>query len=444
MTSLNIQKKTTDLMKSDLYKPNEKMAIDGGSPVRTRPLPAPYLGTSTLGKEELVLLTEVIEKRLPFREYGEGVPHMVKDFECEARKYFNMPFALATATGSGSFFCALAGLGIGPGDEVIIPAFGWFTDYTAPVLFGATPVFADIDRSLNMDPADFERKITPRTKAVIVVYYQGATNDMDQMLQIARKYNVKVIEDCAQACGATYKGKKVGGLGDVSCFSFQQNKIMSTGEGGLMLARDPVAFERAVRYHDLGFVRPSLKAQFGEESQIPFAGAQFRMNEFTGAVALAQLRKLDKCILDITRNHYRHIKKRVLESCPGIELRQTGDDDGNAGIAFYIDLKDSKKAEWFAKALEAEGIRVGPSSGCCNMLHSPLIQNKQMTHPALPPFGPGWPGEKVTYSPELCPNTDIIFESLVAVAIVPAYTKDDANDIAHAIIKVWNGMTAAL
>jgi dTDP-4-amino-4,6-dideoxygalactose transaminase len=417
--------------------PTETLALDGGTPIRSASLPAPYLGTSVYGREELDLLTEVIEKKLPFREYGDGMPHMVRDFEREARAYFDMPCALATATGSGSHYCAMAGVGVGPGDEVIIPSFGWYTDFEAPVLVGATPVFADIDRSLNMDPADFERKITPRTKAVIVVFFQGATNDMDAILRIARAHRILVIEDCAQACGATYKGRKIGGLGDVACFSFQQNKILSTGDGGLLLARDPVIFERAVRFHDLGFVRPSLKAQFGEEHVPEFAGCQFRMNEFTGAVALAQLRKLDSAILDVTRRHYRNLKKRVLEECPGLKLRPVGDADGDAGIAFFMDFGTPARAAEFAKALSAEGLRVGPSSGCCNLLHAALVRNKQQVHPALPPFGPGCPGESVRYSPELCPQTDDVVNSMVCVALAPKFTDADLDDIARGIIKVW-------
>lgn len=418
----------------------KKLAIDGGVPVRTKALPAPYLGTSVFGAEELDLLAQVVRTHLPFREYGDGTPHMVKDLEREARDYFGVPYALGTATGSGSFYCAMAGLGVGPGDEVIIPSFGWYTDYEAPVLLGATPVFADINRSLNMDPDDFERKITPRTKAVIVVYFQGGTNDMGRLLDIAQAHGVKVVEDVAQACGVTYKGQKVGSLGDVACFSFQQNKIMSTGDGGLLLAKDPVVFERAVRFHDLGFVRPSLAAQFGGQEQVaPFAGGQWRMNEFTGAVALAQLRKLDSHVLNITRRHYRRLKGRLEDACSGMRFRAVGDDEGDAGIALYMDMGTPERAGWFAKALKAEGIRVGPSSGCTNLLHTDIVQSRAQVHPLLPPFGPGWPGEHVHYGPELCPNTDDILASLICVALVPAFTDEDVDDIGTAIIKVWQG-----
>ncbi|MFH1970061.1 MAG: DegT/DnrJ/EryC1/StrS family aminotransferase [Verrucomicrobiota bacterium] len=391
-----------------------------------------------MGQEELALLTEVIENRLPFRDYGDGTPHMVNDFESEARSYFGAPYALATATGSGSFFCAMAGLGIGPGDEVIIPSFGWYTDFEAPVLLGALPVFADIDRSLNLDPDDFERRITANTKAVILIHYQGGTNDVDQILEIARSHQISVVEDCAQACGVTYKGRKVGSLGDVSCFSFQQNKIMSTGDGGLLLAKDPVVFERAVRFHDLGFVRKALRAQLDDRlEEQDFCGCQLRMNEFTGAVALAQLRKLDTVILGPTRKHWRFLRKQIAEGCPDISFRRSGDANGDAGIAFYMDMETPERCEWFTKALFAEGIRIGPSSGCCNLLGQDMVQNKRQVHPKLPPFGKGWPGERVEYKPEQCPNTEKLLKSLVCVALAPSFTDDEVEDIAKAIRKVW-------
>lgn len=417
---------------------SQDLAVNGGQPVRNKALPAPYLGTSIMGKEELELLTEVIEKKLPFRDYGDGTPHMVNDFELEAIEYFGTKYALATATGSGSFYCALAGLGIGPGDEVIIPSLSWFTDFEAVVMLGATPVFADIDRSIDMDPNDFERKITPKTKAVIVVHYQGATNDMDRFCAIARKHNIKIIEDCAQACGATYKGRKVGSIGDVSCFSFQQNKIMSTGDGGLLLTSDPKVFERAARFHDLGGVREGLSKQLdGKLTENEFCSLQFRMNEFTGAVALAQLRKLDSHILDITRKYFRRIKNAVIENCPEMKFRQTGDDAGDAGIAFFMDMETPAKGNWFRDTLQAEGMHVHPSSGCANLLDSDTIKEKYVAHPAMPPFGPGFDGENVEYSPELCPNTNEITDSMCCVPIVPGYTDADVDDIIAAITKVW-------
>jgi 8-amino-3,8-dideoxy-alpha-D-manno-octulosonate transaminase len=387
----------------------------------------------------MALLREVIRTKLSFRHYGNGTPHMVNDFESEARNYFHVPYALATTSGSGAIFCAIVGLGMGPGDEIIIPSLSWYTCFNAPVLFGVLPVFADIDRSLTMDPDSFEQKITPNTKAVMVVHYQGGTGDMERILETARRHNIKVIEDSAQACGATYRGKKVGTLGDVGCFSFQQNKIMCTGEGGLLLARDRRVFERAVRFHDLGVMREVFEAQMeGKVTEGDFTGCQFRMSEFTGAVALAQLRKLDKSILDITRRYHKNLRNRVLSECPGMKLRKAGDPEGDAGITFFMDMETPEQAEWFVKALSAEGIRVSPTSGCCNLLREKFVQDKRQVHPALPPFGAGWQGENVRYTPEQCPKTDEIFASMACVPLCPAMTDSDINDIGTAIVKVWD------
>jgi 8-amino-3,8-dideoxy-alpha-D-manno-octulosonate transaminase len=370
---------------------------------------------------------------------------MVDDFEREACAYFGTRYALATATGSGSFYCAMAGLGVGPGDEVIIPSFGWYTAFEAPVMLGATPVFADIDRTLNIDPDDFARKITPRTKAVINIYFQGGTNDVGRILEIARRNGVKVVEDCAQSCGTTYQGRPVGSLGDIGCFSLQQNKIISTGDGGFLLTSDPLLFERAGRFHDLGFLRPALTRQLGGDGEVDsFCGGQWRMNEFTGAVARAQLRKLDSRVLGATRRHCRRIREEIAAECPSLRFRQSGDPDGDAGIVLALDLESRERAEWVARAVSAEGIRIGPASGCKNLLRDPLVQQRRTAHPALPPFGPGCPGEHVRYTPDLCPNTDATAASVLMVAISPLLTDADAGDIARAVTKAWQRRPAAL
>jgi 8-amino-3,8-dideoxy-alpha-D-manno-octulosonate transaminase len=423
----------------------DDLAINGGTPVRAHPWPASYYGASVLGEEELALLTEVIAARSPFRAYGDGTPHMVDDLEREACAYFGTRYALGLATGSGSFYCAMAGLGLGPGDEVIIPSFGWYTAFEAPVMVGATPVFADIDPSLNLDPEDVARKLTPRTKAIINIYFQGGTNNVSRVLEVAHAHGVKVVEDCAQACGARYHGRPVGSLGDVGCFSLQQNKIMSTGDGGLLLTNDALIFERAGRFHDLGFLRPALTRQLeGKEQVESFCGGQWRMNEFTGAVARAQLRKLDPVVLAATRRHHRRLREQIAATCPGLRFRQSGDPEGDAGIVLGLDLETPARAEWMQRAVSAEGIRIGPASACKNLLRDPLVLQRRMAHPALPPFGPGCPGEHVQYAPEQCPNTDGIVASILMVALSPLLADADADDLARAVAKAWQGRPAAL
>ena len=125
------------------------------------------------------------------------------------------------------------------------------------------------------------------------------------------------------------------------------------------------------------------------------------------------------------------------ENCPGMKFRDRLVLEDDAGIAFYMDMRTSEHGKWFTNALRAEGIPVGPTSGCCNLLNADLVKNKTQVHPLLPPFGPGWPGEKVTYRPEDCPHTDEILESMVCIPVIPTFTDDDIGDIVNAIIKVW-------
>ncbi len=257
---------------------------------------------------------------------------------------------------------------------MILPAFSWFSCYEAIVSLGALPVFCDIDRSLDIDPADFERKITPRTKAVIAVHYQGSPADLGRLLEIAQRRGLKLLEDCAQAIGARYRGRYVGALGDVGIYSLQGNKLITSGEGGLVVTNDAAIFERAVRYHDLGFVRPTFAAQMeGQPAMAEFAGSQFRMNETTAAVALAQFDRLD-WIIERCHGSWCALRQKLAARAPGLQFRQPNDANGDAGITLYLDLGTPAQAARFSQALAAEGIPIGPSSGMTNLLRQPSWQ----------------------------------------------------------------------
>ncbi|NCO36557.1 MAG: hypothetical protein AUJ92_03965 [Armatimonadetes bacterium CG2_30_59_28] len=414
----------------------DKLALDGETPVRSRPFPYPQCGAGVIGDEEMSLVTEVVRSRCLFRDYGDGTPHMVNDLEREACAYLGMQHALAVTSGSAALCCAMAGLG--PGDEVIMPALIWRSDFQAPLAVGATPVFAEIDRSLSLDPMDLARRITSRTKAIIAVHFMGGVGDMDAILSLAGERGIPVIEDCAQSFGASYRGRKVGSLGDVGCFSVQHNKVVTTGEGGLLTARDSVVFERAARYHDLGLFRSALKAQVGGVERVPdFSGLQFRMNELTGAVALAQLRNLDRRVLDVTRRHFRWLGERLREECPGLKFRMSQDEAGDAGIAFYMDFENATQAQWLAEALTAEGLQLGATTRACNMLNQDWVLERRQVNPDLSPLGPGCPGESVQYQRDACPRTDDIIASFVCVPITPRHADEDMEDIRDAIAKVW-------
>lgn len=405
--------------------------MNSASPdTRPLPFPVPYLGASLLGEEELALLTEVIRRKAPFRDYGLSQPHMVDDLEREAAAFLGARHVLGVSSGSAALYCAIAALGIGPGDEVILPSFSWYSNYNAIALAGATPVFADIDRSLNLDPADFARKITPATRAVMVIHFQGGPADLGHITATAKARGIAVIEDVAQAIGGAWQGRKLGTIGDIGIFSLQQNKVITAGEGGLFVSDNPTLFERAVRYHDHGLVRTRIGAQLAAGPVLPaMAGLQFRMSEFTGAVALAQLRKIDDGIIGPCRKTWRTLRERLNTACPGIALRKTGDDDGDIGIALYIDLGTPERCGAFAKSLRQAGIPTGPTSSVLNMAKSDLVQG------GLTPTR-----RTVQARTDGCGNTDAIVASLCCIPITPHLTEAHTDRIAEAVTHAWKEM----
>jgi 8-amino-3,8-dideoxy-alpha-D-manno-octulosonate transaminase len=417
-----------------------QLAIHGGRPARATPLPTKYLGADFTGLNELRNVRAAIGTKTLFRHYGLGKPVMAETFERAVREKFGVPYALGVTSGSAALVCGLAGLGIGPGDEVILPAFSWFSCYNAIALLGALPVFCDIDRSLNIDPGDAERKITARTKAIIAVHYQGSPADLGRLMDIARRHGISLLEDCAQAIGAKYKGQAVGTVGHVGTYSLQGNKLITSGEGGVVVTGDAAVFERAVRYHDLGFLRPTFKAQLGDASQLDeFVGTQYRMNETTAAVALAQLGRLD-WIIERCHGSWCRLREKLNRTVPDLRFRHSYDVNGDAGITLYVDMQTPQRAKPFAEALAAEGIPLGPSSGMTNLLDQTYITSRHMAHPALPPFAPGQAGEGAAYAPSLAPRADDILNSMIAIAIGPRFTPLDVEDIANAVVKVARGM----
>jgi len=217
--------------------------VDGGSPVRATKLKSNFPGPLYYDEEERRELVEVLEGRSPFRWYGIGPkgksPNKCNHFEREFAEHQGTKYCVAMTSGTAALFTAVAALGVGPGDEVILPAWTWYSCYNAILAAGGTPVFAEIDNSMNIDPGDIERHITPRTKVIMVVHIMGEPADLDPIMAIARKHHLKVLEDCAQSVGATYKGRAVGSIGDCGIYSFQLCKTISAGEGGALVTSDP-------------------------------------------------------------------------------------------------------------------------------------------------------------------------------------------------------------
>ena len=397
-----------------------------------------YIGPQFFDKNEEQALLEVLESKSPFRYWGPGNPEKVLRFEENFAKFMGVRFALGVTSGTAALDCAVAGLGIGPGDEVIVPAYTWWSDYTCVVHAGALPVFADIDRSLNLDPADFKRKITPRTKAVIAVHLLGGPCDMAPIMEIARKHSVAVLEDCAQCVGGSFGKKLLGSIGDVGIYSFQVNKMITSGEGGALVTSDPVIYERSARFHDMGTIRRLFLDRAGPSRVQTFAGENFRMSEFTGAVIGAQLSKLDSMLAQL-RGNARAIYNGI-KSLPDIRLRYRPDPDGDIGYGVFFETKDKASRDRCIRQLRQRKVPASTLTGSVLLPVRESVINKRTRHPNWPSFNSP-EGKKIKYGPDSCRQTLDIFDRFVQVRVGAKYTQRINNYIIDAVRRVYTSLT---
>lgn len=418
------------------------LALNGGTPVRSTMLEARNPGPQYYDDEERREVLDVLESRSPFRWDrfdGKGLPPKAINFEKEFAAHQDAKYCIAVTSGTTALVTALAGLGVGPGDEVILPAWTWYACYDAILFHGALPVFAEIDRSMDIDPTDIERHITPNTKVIMPVNIQGEPADLDAVLAIARKHNLKVLEDSAQCVGGVYKGRHVGSIGDAGIYSFQASKTITSGEGGAVVTSDPLIFERAARFHDVGTLRnPGHAEILGQPPRLKqIVGGNFRMNEFTAGVMRAQLRKLDRILAD-----QRDKQARVLAGIadlPGIELRKKNVPEGGTGSRVLIWTKSKEQRDTFVKAMRAENVGAGPSSGSALLPIASYIEAKLGLEAGWPSFSSPR-GNAITYGAECCPKTIDIWNRYVEIYMDPKYSDQDVNDVIAAVRKVYLGV----
>lgn len=398
-----------------------------------RPRPAPGLGAAAIGPEEEALVLDVLRRQELFRYYGNDPQHpppMAATLEKEAAALIGTDYVLAVSSGTAALEVVLGAAGIGPGDEVIVPAWSWISCFTSVVRVGARPVLAEVDASLCLDPKEITRLTTPRTRAVLVVHYQGAMADMEPIVALAHRRGLFVIEDCAESPGATYRGRRAGTWGDTAIFSFQHNKPMTAGEGGLVATRDIRLYERAVRLHDLGQYRPPHAAVTAPREPA-FAGGQYRMSELTAAVALGQLRKLDA-----VRDHCRALKARIaprLARLPGITLRPLADDAGDFGFELYFYARTPADAATFRAKLDARNVSCQQRTGTYPQYRREYVQTGLAAHRNGSPFRDLRPWPAPGYRAEDFPRTEDLTSRFVALPLGWRYTVDDADYIAAAV-----------
>ncbi len=324
----------------------EKLAILGGTPAKTNPFPAwPQYDQS----EEKALM-EVLHSGVWWRTPGTKTLQFEKDFA----KYHQVEHGVACTNGTAAIEIAVAALGIGPGDEVIVPDFTFVATASAVLANGAMPVMVDVDPdTFNINPDLVEKAITPRTKAVIVVHLGGMPCDMDRLLEIVKKHKLLLIEDSAHAHGSEWKGQKVGSIGDCGTFSFQASKLMTAGEGGIVITRDADLEVRIRSVHDCGRMP-------GEWFYSHFLnGSNYRLSEWQGAVLSQQLSRLDEQAAKREKNSA--YLNRELAKIEGIRPQKRDPRvtrNGNYCYIFHYEPKafSGLKTEKFIEAFNAEGI----------------------------------------------------------------------------------------
>lgn len=366
----------------------------------------------------------------------------VQAYEAMARRVFGVPYAIATSSGTGALHAGFVAAGVGPGTEVICSAVGFIATAAAVVLARGVPIFCDVDESLGMDPRKIEALITPRTVALAPTHVMGSVTDMGGIMKIARKHKLRVVEDCAQACGAHWNGQRVGTIGDLGAFSIAAYKIVGGGEGGLLLAKEQRLWERASQLVESGGLwRPERFAPPRYEGEL-FCGANYRMSELEAAIDVVQLRRLDGMV-----KRFRGVKQRILKALktyPEIVPQKLNDAAGEVGYVLRFFPESVELAERITAALKAEGLscgtrgrNAGPDWHLARDMFPVLTRslvagdNCSITCPLYKQRG-----GKVDYDNVNCPVADDLFERMVTVNLNQWYSAGDCRNVAAGINKV--------
>ena len=427
---------------------NDRLAIDEGTPVRSEPLPLEFPGVHYMDNEEVDAVVRLLRSRSLFRYYGVDLQKEVEAFEAEFASFLGTAHAVAVSSGTGALHTALSALGLGPGQEVIVPAYMWVSVIAAVVNHGAIPVLADIDETFCLDPLDLEKRITPRTKGIVMVHMSGAPGDVKAVQRIARQHGLWLLEDCAQCNGGSFQGQKVGTFGDMAVFSFQMNKNMSAGEGGCVATSNKRLWQRAFACHDLGYARDEQGRLIFDNSDLCLWGKGYRLDELRGAVLRVQLKKLPRIIAAMRRSKYRI--REALGRLPGVQLRKIIDPAGDTGCFLITTYADAQRAQRVNRALRAEGIVTFPQ-GVSNVVMTDwglhLYTNNVSLVDKTSVDGRGFPWKLTenqssaqNYRKGTCPHADSLFERSVLLPIPSCLTEKDESEIIRAFEKVLSAV----
>ncbi len=426
-----------------------RLALLGGSKAVTRGAElASASRWPVFTEEEKAAVCEVLE--------AGDVYAPIAQFEQEFAAYHNIRFALAHNNGTSAIHAAYFAVGIEPGDEVITSAYTWHLQVSQILALHAIPVFCDIDpKSACIDPTDIERKISRRTKAIAVVHPYGAIAPMDEIVSIARKHGIAVIEDCSHAHGATYKGRKAGTLGDIGCFSLQATKLMTAIEAGVLITDNEEYYDRACvlghyeRIPQLKSVKYRKYHQPEKEQAPTCFGFKYRIHPLAAAIARVQLRHLDEWTA-VRRRNMGYLTEALKEleretadvfeppyEAPGTERVWL-----NYICQYYAD-RTGVPRERFIEALRAEGLpATGGRTGYLPVYWNPLYEERSMWAEGYP-FDAPYVSRKVTYERGLCPEAERFWRRTVGLPVLHREaSKELLNEIMGAVEKVLRNLAS--
>jgi perosamine synthetase len=406
----------------------EKLAIHGGDKIVTEKLPS-FLTSEgrTFDSHEEELVLEALRSGCLSRNGGRMVKGLEKDFAAA----LGVKHAVACSSGTSCVHLAVGALDLEPGDEVIVPP---ITDIGTilPVLWqNAIPVFADVDPStMLIDPKSVEANVTPRTRAVIAVHLAGAVCAMDELREICSRNKLVLIEDCSQAYWAEYRGSLVGSIGDMACFSLQQSKHMTCGEGGLMVTSDDAYAARALLFSDKAWPRES--GTLGA-FRFLFLSQNYRMNELCGAVAWAQSKKVAATVK--RRRANAELLSSKIAGLAGISAPVVPDGTEHAYWLYMLRVEPASgtSAETFGEALIAEGVPAWIRYIVDPLYMSPVLADHKTYGTSGYPFI-AFPSQK--FERGLCPNAEAALNRVIAIQWNENYTERQVEQIASAIHKV--------
>ena len=377
-----------------------------------------------IGQEEIDAVRRVIESKQLFK-INSGL-HEAQYAEEELRSTFGVGHALLMTSGHAALTSALIAMGIGPGDQVIVPAYTYIATAMAVVAAGAIPVLCEVDETLTMDPYDFERRITPATRAVIPVHIQGFPCQMDLITEIARRHGIRVLEDACQADGGSFHGKRLGTIGDAGALSFNFYKLITCGEGGALLTDDKAIFDRALIYHD-----SSAVAFFGDQLEgckVPaFCGNEYRTNEIPASILRVQLSRMEGILHDL-RDRHAFLAGALGDACT---LLPSHDRAGDCATTLALRFDTPEEA---AAVAAVGGVCPINTNKHVYVNWTPILEKRGALHPLMDPFKMEANRSIIpTYTEDMCPRTLSLLSRAVYFSLTPDMTDEALLALAERI-----------